>query len=122
MEPGIIGDMRLTERQLPDAAAPPAAGRSASVGVVEAVRQLVGLQAQAAGRAYLALWNRVAGFDPAELDTAFAEHRIVKATLLRITLHAVAVQDREVFHRGMVRARPTCGRRGWAMRASPAPG
>ena len=52
---------------------------------------------------YLALWNRVAGFDPAELDTAFAEHRIVKATLLRITLHAVAVQDREVFHRAMVR-------------------
>ena len=104
MVPGIIGDMRLTERQL---------NRTLlrrqllverePVGVVEAVRRLVGLQAQQPAAPYLALWNRVAGFDPAELDTAFAEHRIVKATLLRITLHAVAVQDREVFHRAMVR-------------------
>ena len=104
MVPVIIGDMQLTERQL---------NRTLlrrqllverePVGVVEAVRWLVGLQAQQPAAPYLALWNRVAGFDPAELDTAFAEHRIVKATLLRITLHAVAVQDREVIHRAMVR-------------------
>ena len=101
---GIIGDMRLTERQL---------NRTLlrrqllverePVGVVEAVRRLVGLQAQQPAAPYLALWNRVAGFDPAALDLAFAEHRIVKATLLRITLHAVAVEDREVLHRAMVR-------------------
>lgn len=96
--------MRLTERQL---------NRTLlrrqllvereSVGVVEAVRRLVGLQAQQAAAPYLALWNRIVDFDPAELDAAFAEHRIVKATLFRITLHAVSVQDRDVFHRAMVR-------------------
>ncbi|HEY5787359.1 MAG TPA: winged helix DNA-binding domain-containing protein [Microlunatus sp.] len=73
-----------------------------SLGVVEAVRRLVGLQAQQAAAPYVALWNRIRNFDPAELDAAFAEHRIVKATLLRITLHAVAVEDRDVFHRAMV--------------------
>ena len=73
------------------------------IGVVEAVRRLVGLQAQQPAAPYVALWNRVADFAPAELDVAFAEHRIVKASLLRITLHAVAVEDREVFHAAMVR-------------------
>ncbi len=104
MVPGIIGTMRLTQRQL---------NRTllrrqlllerAPIGAVEAVRRLVALQAQQPAAPYLALWNRVAGFDPAELDLAFAEHRILKATLLRITLHAVAAEDREVFHRAMVR-------------------
>ena len=73
------------------------------LGVVAAVRRLVGLQAQQAAAPYLALWNRVAGFDPAGLDEAFAEHRVVKASLLRITLHAVAVEDHPVWHRAMVR-------------------
>jgi hypothetical protein len=71
------------------------------IDVVAAVRRLVGLQAQQAAGPYLALWNRIAGFDPAALDAAFAQHRIVKATLLRITLHAVAVEDHPGFHRLM---------------------
>lgn len=70
--------------------------------VVDAVRRLVGLQAQSPAAPYLALWNRVTGFDPAELDAAFAEQRVVKASLLRITLHAVAVADRAVWHRAVV--------------------
>ena len=70
--------------------------------VVDAVRRLVGLQAQQAASPYLALWNRVADFDPADLDAAFAEHRIVKASLLRITLHAVAADDRPVWHRAVL--------------------
>ncbi len=73
------------------------------IGVVAAVRRLVGLQAQQAAAPYVALWNRVVDFDPADLDAAFAAHRIVKATLLRITLHAVAAEDRYVFHRAMLR-------------------
>ena len=95
--------MRLTERQL---------NRTLlrrqllverePLGVVDAVRRLVGLQAQHAAAPYVALWNRIANFDPAELDSAFAAHRVVKATLLRITLHAVAADDRDVFHRAMV--------------------
>ncbi len=69
--------------------------------VVDAVRRVVALQAQEPASPYLALWNRVAGFDPADLDAAFAEHAIVKATLMRVTLHAVAVEDHAVFNEAM---------------------
>ena len=76
--------------------------RREPVDMVDAVRRLVGLQAQLAASPYVALWNRVAGFEPADLDAAFAEHRIVKASLLRITLHAVAADDRPVWHRAVL--------------------
>ena len=63
---------------------------------------LCGLQAQSPASPYIALWNRIAGFDPAELDRALADHRIVKATLMRMTLHAVTAADYPAFHRAMV--------------------
>jgi len=72
--------------------------------VVEAVRRLAALQAQEPASPYLALWNRIEGFDPAELDAAFSSFAVVKASLLRITLHAVAAEDRGSFHDSM---RPT---------------
>ena len=61
--------------------------------VAEAVRRVVALQAQEAASPYLALWNRLAPFDPADLDAAFAGHAVIKATLMRITLHAVTAAD-----------------------------
>jgi hypothetical protein len=70
--------------------------------VAEAVRRVVALQAQEAPSPYLALWNRLAGFDPADLDAAFASRAVVKATLLRITLHAVHADDYPAFHNAMV--------------------
>jgi hypothetical protein len=70
--------------------------------VVDAVRRVVALQAQEAASPYLALWNRLATFDPADLDAAFADHAVVKATLLRITLHAVHAQDYPAFHNAML--------------------
>lgn len=97
--------MRLTARQLNRTTLQrQLLVQRAPIGVVDAVRHLVGLQAQQAAAPYLALWNRIADFDPADLDAAFAEHRIVKASLLRITLHAVAAEDRAVFHRAVVHA------------------
>ena len=36
----------------------------------QAVRRIVSIQAQEAASPYIALWNRVAGFDPADLDAA----------------------------------------------------
>ena len=74
-----------------------------SLPAVDAVRRVVAVQAQQPAAPYVALWNRVVDFDPAELDAAFANHRIVKATLLRITLHAVAVEDRAVLQRAVLR-------------------
>lgn len=69
--------------------------------VVDAVRRVLALQAQEPASPYLALWNRLHGFDPAELDQAFRSYALVKATLMRITLHAVAADDRAPFHAAM---------------------
>ncbi|MFF2327178.1 MULTISPECIES: winged helix DNA-binding domain-containing protein [unclassified Streptomyces] len=70
--------------------------------VADAVRQVCALQAQTPASPYLALWNRVEGFAPEDLDAAFTERRIVKATLMRITLHAVHAEDYASFHAAMV--------------------
>jgi hypothetical protein len=71
--------------------------------VKEAVRRVVALQAQEPASPYIALWDRLVDFDPAELDSAFAEQEVVKASLLRITLHAVAATDYPAFHEVMQR-------------------
>ena len=94
--------MPLTERQLNRATLSRQlllARTDAPVG--DAVRRVVALQAQEPGSPYIALWNRVVGFDPADLDAAFQEHEIVKATLMRVTLHAVHVDDYPTLHQGM---------------------
>lgn len=70
--------------------------------VVDGVRRVVAIQAQEPASPYLALWNRLAGFDPADLDAAFADRSIVKATLIRITLHAVHADDYPAFHAAML--------------------
>ena len=71
------------------------------LGVCDAVRSVVALQAQQPASAYLALWNRILGFDPAGLDAAFAGHRVVRAQLMRITMHAVHVEDHQAFREAM---------------------
>jgi hypothetical protein len=76
--------------------------RRESMDVVEAVRRCVALQAQEAASPYLALWNRLADFDPADLDAAFTACALVKATLMRITLHAVHAGDYPEFHNAML--------------------
>ncbi|MEU9854013.1 winged helix DNA-binding domain-containing protein [Streptomyces sp. NPDC047974] len=67
------------------------------VSVEEAVRRAVALQAQQPGSPYVALWNRVAGFDPAALDAAIEGFRLVRSTLMRITLHLVHADDYRPF-------------------------
>jgi len=62
--------MSLTERQLNRATLDrQMLLRRESMEVVDAVRRLVALQAQEPASPYLALWNRLADFDPAELDS-----------------------------------------------------
>ena len=63
------------------------------VGVTDAVRSVLALQAQEPAAPYLALWNRIEGFDPSDLDRAWAAGAIVKASLFRFTLHAVDAAD-----------------------------
>lgn len=50
---------------------------------------------------YVALWNRVTDFHPADLDRAFIDRTIVKATVVRITIHAVDGRDYPAFHEAM---------------------
>ncbi|WP_406192439.1 winged helix DNA-binding domain-containing protein [Streptomyces sp. NBC_01017] len=69
--------------------------------VVDAVRRVVALQAQHPASPYVALWNRITGFAPAELDAAFTGRAVVKATLMRITLHAVHAEDYPVLRAAM---------------------
>ena len=94
--------MKLTARQLNRATL----GRQLllrreKLPVVDAVRRIVALQAQEAPSPYLALWNRVEGFDATDLDRAFADQEIVRTQLFRVTLHAVAAQDYPAFHEAM---------------------
>ena len=95
--------MRLTARQLNRATL----GRQLllhrePIAVAEGVRRVGAIQAQEPASPYLALWNRLAGFDPAHLDAAFADRSVVKASLVRLTLHAVHADDYPAFHDAMV--------------------
>lgn len=70
--------------------------------VSSAVRRVVALQAQEPPSPYVALWTRLIGFDPVELDAAFVDRTVVKASLMRITLHAVSADDYPAFRQAML--------------------
>jgi Winged helix DNA-binding domain len=72
-----------------------------ALGVEDAARRVVAIQAQQPASPYIALWNRLAGFDPADLDAAFTSRRLVKATLMRFTLHVVHASDHLALHTAM---------------------
>jgi hypothetical protein len=78
--------------------------RREPVDVVTAVDRIVAIQAQEPASPYIALWNRIEGFDPADLDEAFTSGAVRKASLMRLTLHTVTAADREVFHHAMLPA------------------
>jgi hypothetical protein len=95
--------VKLTARQLNRATlARQLLLRREPLDVAEAVRRVLALQAQEAASPYLALWNRIADFDPADLDAAFATGTVVKASLIRLTLHAVVADDYPAVHSAML--------------------
>ena len=61
--------------------------------VTQAVERTAGLQAQWPPSPYLGLWSRLDGFAGAELARAVERRSIVKATLMRTTLHLVSTAD-----------------------------
>lgn len=65
----------------------------ATIEPTDATERVGGLQAQEPASPYLALWSRVAALDPEAVDRAFRERRLIKATLMRSTLHAVTRED-----------------------------
>jgi hypothetical protein len=95
--------MPLTARQLNRATlARQLLLRREPLDVVEAVRRVAAIQAQEPASPYLALWNRIGDFDPTDLDAAFADRSVVKASLIRLTLHAVVAEDYPAFHSAML--------------------
>jgi hypothetical protein len=68
--------------------------RRARLSVPQAVERIAGIQAQDVPAAPLGLATRLERFD---LDRALARGQVVKATLMRGTLHIVSVRDRELF-------------------------
>ena len=64
-----------------------------TVPIARALEQIGGLQAQEPASPYIGLWSRLADFDARELVRAFASRDVVKATLMRSTLHAVSAAD-----------------------------
>ena len=63
------------------------------IGVVDAIERLACLQAQWAPSPYVALWSRLSGFDRAQLTAPIDRGEIVKATLMRATLHLVSARE-----------------------------
>jgi hypothetical protein len=64
-----------------------------SLAAAAAVEHLVGLQAQAPLAPYIALWSRLRDFVPGELSDAILERRVVRASLMRATIHLVTASD-----------------------------
>jgi hypothetical protein len=65
----------------------------AAVPPLEAVRHLVGLQAQVPHNPYTALWSRLDGFRPQALSRLLEDRSVVRISLMRATIHLVTAQD-----------------------------
>jgi hypothetical protein len=63
------------------------------VPVVDAVERLAGLQAQLARPPFVGLWTRLEGFRRDDLLEAVHARRVVRATMMRGTLHLVSARD-----------------------------
>jgi Winged helix DNA-binding domain len=61
--------------------------------VDRALEHLVGLQAQVPRVPHLALWDRLEGYDPTELDGLMISRGAVRTQLMRTTIHTVTAAD-----------------------------
>jgi hypothetical protein len=60
---------------------------------LSAVEHLVGLQAQAVGSPYVALFSRLRDADPLELSGLLERREVVRLALMRSTIHLVSAED-----------------------------
>jgi Winged helix DNA-binding domain len=64
-----------------------------AMSALQAVENLAGLQAQVASPPYVGLWTRLRDFRREELTRLMEERRVVRATLMRATLHLMTAED-----------------------------
>ncbi len=64
-----------------------------SMPVLAAVEGLAGMQAQIPVAPYIGLWTRLRGFQREDLAGLIADRQVVKATLMRFTLHFFTADD-----------------------------
>ena len=60
---------------------------------LDAIRFLVGLQAQEAPDPYIGLWSRLTAFDTGELEALILDREVVRLVVQRGTVHAVTADD-----------------------------
>jgi hypothetical protein len=65
----------------------------AGIGVVPAIERLAALQAQWSPSPYIALWSRLRNFRREKLWSAIERHDVIRARLMRGTLHLVSARD-----------------------------
>ena len=66
--------------------------RRARLSPMRAIERLAGLQAQLPSSPYLALWARLEGFERDALERALQRRHVVKALLMRATMHLVSAR------------------------------
>ncbi len=75
---------------------------------VDAIRALMGMQAQVPRPPFIGLWTRLADFDAHELRSLLQKRQVVRVTALRGTLHLMATDD-YLSHRGTLQPMLTGG-------------
>lgn len=68
-----------------------------TISVMEAVERLIGLQAQIPNPPYIGLWTRLVDFQRDDLTRLMEERRIVRAAMMRSTLHLMTAADHQRF-------------------------
>ncbi len=69
---------------------------------IGAIEKFGPLQSQNPMSPYIALWNRLPGFDPADLDSGYFSGELVKASLIRLTLHTIGRDDHTTYRSAML--------------------
>jgi hypothetical protein len=69
--------------------------------VLRAIERLVGLQAQLARPPFIGLWSRVQDFRSEQLTRLLQSRKVVRATMMRATLHLVSTKDYVKLRAGM---------------------
>jgi hypothetical protein len=93
--PAVLArDRRLTNRDLNRALlARQLLLERSDISAADAIAQVGGLQAQASVPPFVGLWTRVANFDAADLQRGIDTRQIVRATMMRHTIHFVGADD-----------------------------